>query len=241
VNNPFIEGEASMSSERSANLSVVGYVLKGLIAKFVFVAPWLWAAGQWFWFWPWLYMGMFVVFDVVVALICDPGMLAERAKPAAGAKPWDRTYVMLAAVLLPVLAGVVAGLDLRFGWAPEVSVTAQWIATVLVALGFAIVGWSMCANSYFSAIVRIQAERGHRVADGGPYQFVRHPGYIGAILFTVAMPVMFGSLWGLIPAIAAAIVYVLRTKREDDTLQAELEGYREFTQKTRYRLLPGIW
>ncbi len=230
-----------MPSENSARSSVVGYVVKGSIAKLVFVAPWLWAAGQWDWFWPWLYTAMFVVFDAIVALICDPGLLAERAKPAAGAKSWDRPYVMLAAVLLPLLAGVVAGLDLRFAWAPDVPVMAQWIATALVAVGFAIIAWSMRVNSYFSAIVRIQSERGHRVMEGGPYKFVRHPGYVGAILFTVAMPVMFGSLWGLIPAIAAAVVYVLRTKREDDTLQAELEGYRAFTQKTRYRLFPGLW
>ena len=221
--------------------SAIGYVLKGLIAKLVLLTLWLWAAGRWDWFWPWLATAMFVVFDVIVAMICDPGLLAERTKPPAGAKQWDRPYVILAAVVLPIFAGVVAGLDFRYGWAPEVSVMVQWIATVLFAVGFAIVGWSMWANSYFSAVVRIQSDRGHRVIVAGPYKFVRHPGYVGAILFTVAMPVMFGSLWGAIPAIVAAVVYVLRTKREDDTLQAELEGYRDFTQKTRYRLLPGVW
>jgi protein-S-isoprenylcysteine O-methyltransferase Ste14 len=230
-----------MSSENSPKSSVAGYVIKGLIAKLVLLTLWLLSAGQWDWFWPWLATAMFVVFDVIVAMICDPGLLAERTKPPAGAKQWDRPYVILAAVVFPIFAGVIAGLDLRFGWAPDVSVMLQWFATVPVAVGFAIVAWSMRANSYFSAIVRIQSERGHRVMDGGPYKFVRHPGYVGAIMFTVAMPVMFGSLWGLIPAIAAAVVYVLRTKREDDTLQAELDGYREFTQKTRYRLFPGLW
>jgi protein-S-isoprenylcysteine O-methyltransferase Ste14 len=94
---------------------------------------------------------------------------------------------------------------------------------------------------YFSAIVRIQTDRGHRVITGGPYRIVRHPGYVGAILFTLATPVMLGSAWALLPAAIAAVLYIVRTKKEDDTLQAELPGYLTFTKETRFRLLPGIW
>jgi protein-S-isoprenylcysteine O-methyltransferase Ste14 len=224
-----------------AGPSTAGYLLKGLLAKLVFLAPWLLAAGRWDWLWPWLYTGLFVAFDLVAVSIVEPGLLAERASPGPGAKPWDRIYVGLAAVLLPLLAGIVSGLDLRFGWRPEVPPAAQWAATALAALGFAIVLWAMRANAYFSAVVRIQTERGHAVATGGPYRLVRHPGYVGAILFTLAMPVMFGSAWGLLPAALAALLYVLRTRREDETLRAELPGYAEFAERTRYRLLPGVW
>jgi protein-S-isoprenylcysteine O-methyltransferase Ste14 len=149
--------------------------------------------------------------------------------------------VLLAAALLPLISGVVAGFDLRLHWGPAFPVTVQWVAAAVVAIGFVIVVWAMWANAYFSAIVRIQEDRGHSVATGGPYRIVRHPGYVGAILFTVAMPVMLGSVLALIPALLAGLVYILRTRREDDTLQAELPGYKEFTQQTRYRLIPGVW
>ena len=99
----------------------------------------------------------------------------------------------------------------------------------------------MAANAFFSTMVRIQHDRGHAVATGGPYRFVRHPGYVGAMLFTVAVPVMLGSWWALIPAGLAVPLYVLRTVLEDRTLHEELPGYAEYAQGTRYRLLPGVW
>jgi protein-S-isoprenylcysteine O-methyltransferase Ste14 len=79
------------------------------------------------------------------------------------------------------------------------------------------------------------------VATGGPYRIVRHPGYVGAILYTLAMPVLLGSVWALIPAGMSAAVFIVRTHLEDRTLHDELPGYREFAGQTRYRLLPGVW
>jgi len=112
---------------------------------------------------------------------------------------------------------------------------------LLVAVGYSIVLWAIASNAFFAPVVRIQTERGHTVVTRGPYRIVRHPGYVGAILFTLAMPLMLASWWSLIPSAAAAILYVIRTALEDRTLQAELSGYTEFTQKTRYRLVPGVW
>lgn len=219
----------------------ISYFLKGSIAQLLFLAIYLIAAGRWDWFWAWLYTLLFIGMNVATVLVADPGLLAERATKPTGAKAWDQPYVLLASALLPLLSGVAAGLDLRLGWRPEIPTTVQWIATGAVVAGFAIVVWAMWANAYFSAVVRIQSDRGHSVATGGPYRIVRHPGYVGAILFTVAMPVMLGSVWALVPAVLAGIVYVLRTRKEDDTLQNELPGYRDYTQQTRFRLIPGLW
>lgn len=231
----------TQSTQKSSASLRVEYLIKGLIAHLIFLAIFLLAAGKWDWFWAWLYTGIFVVYDLGTIAFVDPGLLVERAARHKDAKAWDQPFVLFAAALLPMFAGIVAGLDLRFGWLPEVSTTVQWIATAFYALGLAIVLWAMWANSFFSAVVRIQTDRGHTVATGGPYRIVRHPGYVGASLFTVAMAPMLGSVWALIPAVLAAILYVIRTKREDDTLQEELPGYREFTQQTRYRLIPGVW
>ena len=90
-------------------------------------------------------------------------------------------------------------------------------------------------------MVRIQEERGHTVATGGPYQFVRHPGYVGAIMFQLGSPIALGSLWALIPSGLSAILYVIRTALEDRTLQEELDGYSDYAQRVRHRLLPGVW
>jgi len=89
--------------------------------------------------------------------------------------------------------------------------------------------------------VRIQTERGHTVVSGGPYRFVRHPAYLGVILLVLSSPIMLGSSWALIPGVICAVLMIVRTALEDKTLQAELPGYVDYTQQTRYRLLPGVW
>ena len=87
----------------------------------------------------------------------------------------------------------------------------------------------------------VQEERGHTVATGGPYHFVRHPGYCGAILAALSTPLLLGSFWALIPSIGSAAMYIVRTSLEDKTLIEELPGYSDYTQQTRFRLLPGVW
>jgi protein-S-isoprenylcysteine O-methyltransferase Ste14 len=101
--------------------------------------------------------------------------------------------------------------------------------------------WAMLVNSFFDSHVRIQTERGHHVVTTGPYAIVRHPGYVSGIMLILSLPLMLESWWALIPACVGAASFVVRTALEDLTLQAELDGYAEFTQQTRYRLLPGIW
>ncbi len=94
---------------------------------------------------------------------------------------------------------------------------------------------------FFAATVRIQSERGHTVATGGPYRLVRHPGYLGALVFQLATPFTLGSWWALIPSGLASLLYVVRTALEDKTLLDELDGYPDYARQVRYRLLPGVW
>jgi protein-S-isoprenylcysteine O-methyltransferase Ste14 len=115
------------------------------------------------------------------------------------------------------------------------------VGAVLTIVGYAILIWAMSANRFFSPLVRIQQERGHRVADSGPYRIIRHPGYLGAIGFSIGVPLLLGSLWALIPGLMSAGLYVLRTNLEDNTLASELPGYRKYLEQVRCRLLPGVW
>jgi protein-S-isoprenylcysteine O-methyltransferase Ste14 len=99
----------------------------------------------------------------------------------------------------------------------------------------------MLANAYFSTAVRIQTDRDQTVCRSGPYRYVRHPGYLGFILQSIGTPLLLGSLWALIPGLAAVALMVVRTILEDRMLQAELAGYSDLVQAVRYRLVPGIW
>jgi protein-S-isoprenylcysteine O-methyltransferase Ste14 len=99
----------------------------------------------------------------------------------------------------------------------------------------------MASNRFFSSVVRIQADRGHTVATGGPYRFVRHPGYAGFIAGSFGAALLLGSRWALLPALLSAVLLVVRTVLEDRTLRAELPGYAEYAARVRHRLLPHVW
>jgi protein-S-isoprenylcysteine O-methyltransferase Ste14 len=117
----------------------------------------------------------------------------------------------------------------------------QIAALVAAGTGYALVVWATGSNAYFSQIVRIQTEREHAVASGGPYRFVRHPGYVGSILYELSLPLLLASWWAFLIGVLNAGLFVLRTALEDRDLQNELDGYKAYTERVRYRLLPGIW
>jgi protein-S-isoprenylcysteine O-methyltransferase Ste14 len=191
----------------------------------------------------WLMMGFYVIMLAVNAIIMmrrSPEMVAERAEVREGTKNWDRVLTSVLA-LMWLLILLVTGLDKRFGWSPEIPIYIQIIAFVLLMLGYSFSSWAMISNPFFSGTVRIQEERGHAVATSGPYRYVRHPGYSGWILANLATPVALGSLWGLLPGVLAALLFVIRTSMEDQTLREELNGYRAYSEQVRYRLVPGIW
>jgi len=167
-------------------------------------------------------------------------LLAERLGPRKGGKRWD-TAIMSTVGLLGLARLIVAGLDQRYGWTGGFPVSTQIFALVLSAAGYALGVWATASNAYFSQIVRIQTERDHTVARGGPYQYVRHPAYVGTILFALAVPILLASWWALLLGGVNAILFVLRTALEDRDLQTELTGYADYARQVRYRLLPGIW
>jgi protein-S-isoprenylcysteine O-methyltransferase Ste14 len=136
---------------------------------------------------------------------------------------------------------IVAGLDHRYYWSPEFPLWINVIGFILIAFGYAFAAWAVAENRFFSSMVRIQTDRGHVVCDTGPYRFVRHPGYSGNILPLFGIVLALDSVWTLIPAAVALIIMVIRTVLEDQTLQEELPGYRDYARRVRYRLIPGIY
>jgi protein-S-isoprenylcysteine O-methyltransferase Ste14 len=135
-----------------------------------------------------------------------------------------------------------AGLDVgRLHWTGRLSASVYVLAYIGYAAGCAVMMWAMRVNRFFSSVVRIQTERGHRVIDTGPYAWVRHPGYVGALLYVPCTALTLGSLWALLPAAAISAALIVRTHLEDETLQSELPGYRDYAARVRWRLVPGLW
>jgi protein-S-isoprenylcysteine O-methyltransferase Ste14 len=222
-------------------------VVKWLIRESIgvlFVAATLFIpAGRLDWAMGWALVGIYAAWVTASAVILiprSPELLAERAARRKGVRGWD-TALLGVIGLATVAKYVIAGLDMRFGWTPPMPVWLQIAALVIAALGYALLTWSMAANAFFSTVVRIQDDRGHAVVSGGPYRFVRHPGYSGSLAFELATPIMLGSPWALIPGGLNALLIVIRTALEDRTLNEELDGYREYVGQVRYRLLPGVW
>ena len=172
-----------------------------------------------------------------------PGLMAERQniENIHNAKAWDRVLAPLMAVSIGFPMVIVAGLDHRYNWSSEFPLWLIVIGFILISLGYAFAAWALAENRFFSSVVRIQTDRGHVVCDSGPYRFVRHPGYAGNIPPLFGIVLALGSVWTLIPAAVALIIMVIRTVLEDQTLQEELPGYRDYTRRVSYRLIPGIY
>ena len=171
-----------------------------------------------------------------------PGILAERFNfKAQDVKPWDKVIAPLMALSLSFPLVIVAGLDHHFAWSPHLPIWMNLLGFVLITLGYAFAAWALIENRFFSSLVRIQKDREHEVCSSGPYRIVRHPGYAGNILALPGIVLALGSVWTLIPVGIAIIIAVIRTELEDRTLQEELKGYKEYVQRVRYRLIPGIY
>ena len=212
---------------------------------FFFILPFL-AAGTLRWWQAWVYlmiMTIAVILSRVIVFKTNPDLLKERGKSLSNAdtKSWDKPLSLYLGLLGPMSILIIAGLDFRFGWTPPLSQWLWWISLMVIMMGYILATWAMVVNRFFSAVVRIQTDRGHKVVNSGPYHFIRHPGYAGGLLGFIAMPFLLCSLWACLPALIAIVVTIYRTAREDAALQAELPGYAEFCFQTKYRLLPLIW
>ena len=202
------------------------------------------ASGRLDWMMAWVYIAMYLVgisLNAPIMLRHSPETIAERAKVGENWKDWDKIIGGLFALSYFVFMLLIAGLDVRFGWTGDIALAIQIGGAAVFALGYGLFSWAMISNAFFASVVRIQDDRGQTVCSTGPYQFVRHPSYLGAILQSIAVPLMLGSLWSLIPGGFGAALLILRTALEDRTLLEELDGYKEYAQQVRYRLLLGLW
>ena len=186
------------------------------------------------------YFIILIVNTVIISLLMKPDLLNERAHVKENVKKGDIIYALMVGRIGPLLMIVVCGLDTRFGWTAQYSQAITLSAFAIMIAGLLFSDWAVIANRYFSGVVRIQRERGHEVIDTGPYRYVRHPGYLGSIVYNIATPLILNSLSGFIPVALLVGATIVRTKKEDGYLKIELRGYKEYAEKTKYRLIPFI-
>lgn len=194
---------------------------------------------------PWLW-GTLCILTVshmacVMLLRHDPELIRERFKPGPGQPLWDRIFLWVCSVVF--LANlIVVALDVgRFHVSDNIPVTLRGMGLISIAVGMAVMTWAMLVNTYFSKVVRIQSDRGQHVIRSGPYRFVRHPGYVGVILWWLGFNLGIGSWMGVAFAVVVGGLFVYRTVREDRFLCEKLDGYTDYAASVRWRLIPGIW
>ena len=187
----------------------------------------------------WVYLAILAAVFVSAFLLLDPDLARERMRP--GGKRPPLALQLFSAVL--VAHWIIAGLDHgRFHWSDTVPPWLQWIGLVALATGYALCLWAMRANQFFSSVIRIQSDRGQVVITTGPYAFIRHPGYLAGIIIISASGVALDS-WLAVAMLAlfGLPFLLLRAMAEDRVLRAELRGYRDYADRVRWRLLPGLW
>ncbi len=201
------------------------------------------AAGNFNIFRYWIFIIINFIYTIIALILLykkNPDLINERAKKKDDIKSWDNYLVKLHNLSLILVLPIVAGLDFRFNWS---YINMSFIIPGLIIYGISnvLVLSSMLANTHFETNIRLQTDRNHKVITGFPYNIVRHPGYLGTMVWALAIPLVLGSLFAYIPAIIAIVILILRTYLEDKVLMNELGRYKEYTLKTKYRILPLIW
>jgi protein-S-isoprenylcysteine O-methyltransferase Ste14 len=187
----------------------------------------------------WIYIAIYAVTFLVSLVILDPDLLRERMRPGGQRPP----RVLRIFTILLFVHWIVAGLDRgRFHWSDTVPVWLQAAGLIVTAASYALALWAMRVNRFFSSVARIQSDRGQHVITSGPYAVIRHPGYLAGFAIIVTSGLALGSWLAeavlVIPCIPGLM---LRAITEDRMLQAELPGYRDYANRVRWRVLPGIW
>ncbi|MBR1122301.1 isoprenylcysteine carboxylmethyltransferase family protein [Bradyrhizobium lablabi] len=222
------------------NLLVQTVVWFGFIGAVIFGA-----AGTLDYTGGWLYVGMMVALSIVfgsIMLRVDPGLLRERLKPPVQEDQPLADKLILVPILLLIFGGMgfMAADAARWRWsAMPFAVQLAGCGLLLAALLF--IYWVMRTNSFAAPVVKIQRDRGQAVITTGPYAIVRHPMYFGALFYIAGTSLVLGSWWGLVAVPLLALLFGIRIGIEEKTLRTGLEGYDDYANRVRWRLVPFVW
>jgi protein-S-isoprenylcysteine O-methyltransferase Ste14 len=190
----------------------------------------------------WAYIAVMAVLGLIAYIAVSPRipeMMQEQKRGGVGEQN-KGTGPMLVAML--IFHWIIAGVDVgRAHWSSDVPFALSIFGLLVSGCGFGLLAWSIVINQFYSPRVAIQAERGQQVITTGPYHWVRHPGYVGWILYAVFSGIALGSWLSILPTLLIASLIVRRTIIEDKMLARDLKGYVDYARQVRYRLIPGLW
>jgi protein-S-isoprenylcysteine O-methyltransferase Ste14 len=194
----------------------------------------------------WVFIGLYTLIVVIMLFLVQKNpelmeLIEERFHPGPGTKWWDKVFIVLYTIISFFYIAIGALDAGRFHWGPGIPVFIYILCGILYIAASLFSLWAIWTNKFFSSIVRIQKDRGHYVINSGPYGYVRHPGYSAGMIIFPALAALLGSVIAILPALILDILLIVRTYLEDTTLKNELDGYEEYAERVRYRLIPGVW
>jgi protein-S-isoprenylcysteine O-methyltransferase Ste14 len=224
-------------------MKVAAQLLASTVGGILFMAVLLFAPAGTFDYWQaWVFIAVFIVGTMVPTVylaVRYPDALQRRMKSG----PWSETrlvqrLITIALLLTVVAVGVVSALDHRFGWS-TVPIAVVVIGNVAVLAGLGLAELVIIQNNYAAATITVEQDQ--PVVSTGLYGIVRHPMYVGALIMMAGMPLALGSYWGLLTLVPGVFVFAARIADEEKALREDLDGYVDYTEKVRYRLVPGLW
>lgn len=236
-----------MSKQTNSNEPLRKVILPRIVTMIfglvVFACAWFCIAGRLNWWQGWAFLLTFIIYSSILVwrlAKLNPELLLERNRPSDNAEAWDRQVMGIYLVLLVVLL-IISALDGgRFFWS-AVPLSFQIFGWIFLVMAGVMVWHVIMTNDYLSSWARIQDDRGQVVVQEGIYRRIRHPMYLGIIVGFLGIPMVLNSWWAMIPSVIIVGLFVYRTYREDKMLIDSLAGYAEYTEKVKYRLLPGLW
>jgi protein-S-isoprenylcysteine O-methyltransferase Ste14 len=237
-----MDSEHHLPETKQASIGMRFFV-RFIVYTGVLVGIWRLTSGSWSEWYGWFYIALDVGLGILAAIWVPitPEMERERTTIREGVKQWDKYIVIPISLWYPIGILVLAGLDARYGWSNTMPTLLVIVAAILAVGGRVFSTWAAASNPFYGRFVRVQKDRGHVVVANGPYRIVRHPGYSGLLIFLLCAGIILGSWWTVIGNLVVAGMLILRTTLEDRTLRIELEGYEEYVQRVRFRLIPGLW
>lgn len=214
---------------------IIRFSLLPLLIGLLILIP----AGTYNYWQVYLYLAVIIIPMMLVLLFFiknDPRFLERRTRTKEKEK--QQKIIQFVFSFFFFSGYIISGLDKRFGWS-DIPTNIVVLADIFVLLGYILVFFVFKQNSYASRIVEV--EKNQQVISTGLYAYVRHPMYIGIIIMFIPTTIALGSYWGVIPMLTIPLAMVLRILNEEKVLRNELTGYKEYCQKTRYRLIPFIW
>lgn len=222
-----------------SRLIVQTFVWFGVMGAVLFLS-----AGTLNWPGAWVFLVSMVALSFTLGVTLarrDPGLMNERLSPPIQKNQAPADKILLSILLLAIFGWLaLMGLDIRYGWS-AVPLWLQVIGAVVLILSIWICYLTMLENSFAAPVVKIQEERGQEVITTGPYSYVRHPMYAGAILFFAGTALLLGSWWGVASVLFFIVLLAMRTFIEEGALRSGLRGYDDYAAKVRYRLIPMVW